>query len=180
MSKVLLIGGGGTLGMYTAEELLRLGHKVDILCLEDKTSDDENLNFYKGEASLDYLTDFLNGNKYDGIVNYNVAAKKRADSVIFLRKIVRGGTDDSYGIEVAKLAGVPTEVVKRAKEILKTIEEGMPERRREATEKAPDLLSALVSSKDGEAAEKIREADLNTMTPIEAMNLLFELKKLLS
>jgi len=118
--------------------------------------------------------------QYDGIVNYNVAAKKRADSVIFLRKIVRGGTDDSYGIEVAKLAGVPTEVVKRAKEILKTIEEGMPERRREATEKAPDLLSALVSSKDGEAAEKIREADLNTMTPIEAMNLLFELKKLLS
>lgn len=70
MSKVLLIGGGGTLGMYTAEELLKLGHKVDILCLEDKTSDDENLKFYKGEASLDYLTDFLNGNKYDGIVNY--------------------------------------------------------------------------------------------------------------
>ncbi|MBO5913200.1 MAG: NAD-dependent epimerase/dehydratase family protein [Clostridia bacterium] len=70
MSKVLLIGGGGTLGTYTAEELLKLGHKVDILCLEDKTSDDENLKFYKGEASLDYLTDFLNGNKYDGIVNY--------------------------------------------------------------------------------------------------------------
>ena len=70
MSKVLLIGGGGTLGMYTAEELLKLGHKVDILCLEDKTSDNENLKFYKGKASLDYLTAFLSGNQYDGIVNY--------------------------------------------------------------------------------------------------------------
>jgi DNA mismatch repair protein MutS len=53
-----------------------------------------------------------------GVVNYNIAAKKRGDSIIFLRKIVRGGTDDSYGIEVAKLAGVPTEVVKRARKSL--------------------------------------------------------------
>jgi len=50
MKKVLLIGGGGTLGTYTAKELLRLGHKVDIICLEDKASDNENLTFYKGEA----------------------------------------------------------------------------------------------------------------------------------
>jgi len=68
--KVLLIGGGGTLGTYTAKELLRLGHKVDIICLEDKASDNENLAFYKGEASLEYLEGFLKNKTYDGIVNF--------------------------------------------------------------------------------------------------------------
>ena len=120
--------------------------------------------------------------EFPGIVNYNVAAKKRGDSVTFLRKIVRGGTDDSYGIEVAKLAGVPNEVVKRAKEILLGIENGEKEfRRREKTvDTTFDLLSGIAASKDSEAADKIRSCDINTMTPIEAMNLLFELKKLLS
>jgi len=70
MKKVLLIGGGGTLGTYTADELLRLGHKVDIICLEDKTSDNENLVFYKGKASLEYLDEFLKNKNYDGIVNF--------------------------------------------------------------------------------------------------------------
>ena len=120
--------------------------------------------------------------EFPGIVNYNVAAKKRGDSVTFLRKIVRGGTDDSYGIEVAKLAGVPSEVVKRAKEILAGIESG--EKNYKPTEKRSDttfdLLSGIATSKDSEAAEKIRACDINTMTPIEAMNLLFELKKILS
>ena len=118
---------------------------------------------------------------YDGIVNYNIAAKKRGDSIIFLRKIVKGGTDDSYGIEVAKLAGVPAEVVKRAREILSEIESGnvvsSPKRRAERAE--PDLFSSIITSKDSEAADKIRELDINTLTPIEAMNFLFEIKKLL-
>lgn len=70
MKKVLLIGGGGTLGTYTAKELLRLGHKVDIICLEDNASDNENLAFYKGKASLEYLADFLKNKSYDGIVNF--------------------------------------------------------------------------------------------------------------
>ena len=70
MKKVLLIGGGGTLGTYTADELLRLGHKVDIICLEDKTSDNDNLVFYKGKASLEYLDEFLKNKNYDGIVNF--------------------------------------------------------------------------------------------------------------
>ena len=60
----------------------------------------------------------------DGVINYNIAAKKKGDELIFLRKIVKGATDDSYGIEVALLAGVPNPVIKRAKEILKEIEEG--------------------------------------------------------
>ena len=121
---------------------------------------------------------------FEGIVNYNIAAKKRGDSVIFLRKIVRGGTDDSYGIEVAKLAGVPSEVVKRAREILKEIELGVavaPKATSNSSDESNiDMFSALLSSNESEAAEKIRSTDINTMTPIEAMNLLYELKKLLS
>ena len=122
---------------------------------------------------------------FEGIVNYNIAAKKRGDSIIFLRKIVRGGTDDSYGIEVAKLAGVPSDVVRRAKEILKDIEGGtLGEKTKKAasaeTYQAPDLFSGILASKDSEAADRIRELDINTVTPIEAMNFLFELKRLLS
>ncbi len=120
--------------------------------------------------------------EFEGIVNYNIAAKKRADSITFLRKIVRGGTDDSYGIEVAKLAGLPAEVIKRAREILAEIESGRGSiaRVEKKAEKAPDLFAALTAGKDAEAADIIRAADLNTMAPIEAMNLLFQLKKLLS
>ena len=119
-----------------------------------------------------------------GIVNYNIAAKKRGDSITFLRKIVRGGTDDSYGIEVAKLAGVPSEVVKRAREILTEIENGGAcapvSAKHKEKEDAFDLFSGLNSEKEREAAERIRACDINTITPIEAMNLLFELKKSLS
>ena len=121
----------------------------------------------------------------DGVVNYNVAAKKHGDSITFLRKIVRGATDDSYGIEVAKLAGVPNEVVRRAKEILAGIEAGTgaPAPRRAAKEKepqTPDMLTSLADMEAREAAEKIRRADINTMTPIEAMNFIFELKKMIN
>ena len=122
--------------------------------------------------------------KFSGIVNYNIAAKKRGDSIIFLRKIVRGGTDDSYGIEVAKLAGVPSEVVKRAKEILAEIESGEKTIKNVNTSPSDnsgyDLFSSIIASKDSEAADKIRALDINTVTPIEAMNFLFEIKKLLS
>ena len=119
---------------------------------------------------------------FPGIVNYNIAAKKRGDSITFLRKIVRGGTDDSYGIEVAKLAGVPNEVVKRAREILKDIEEGshiavghnVVKKEAEA-----DLFSGFISSVNDDVADKLRAVDINTTTPIEAMNILFELKKML-
>ncbi len=117
-----------------------------------------------------------------GVVNYNIAAKKRGDSVIFLRKIVRGGTDDSYGIEVAKLAGVPQDVVKRAREILQEIEtEGVPRGKQTARDDNSfvDLFSGISASKESEASDKIRSLDLNTLTPIEAMNALFEIKKLL-
>ena len=122
--------------------------------------------------------------EFDGIVNYNIAAKKRGDSIIFLRKIVKGGTDDSYGIEVAKLAGVPSDVIKRAKEILAEIDSGAvissPKSNKNSSQYETDLFSGIIASKDSEAADKIRELDINTVTPIEAMNFLFELKKILS
>ncbi|MBQ2719555.1 MAG: DNA mismatch repair protein MutS [Clostridia bacterium] len=117
-----------------------------------------------------------------GIVNYNIAAKKRGDGIIFLRKIVRGATDDSYGIEVAKLAGIPADVVRRAKKILSDIEEGVGAPRPAAPRAeaaTPDLFSTVQRSEADEAADRIRAVDLNTLTPIEAMNLLFELKKML-
>ena len=120
--------------------------------------------------------------QFPGIVNYNIAAKKRGDSITFLRKIVRGGTDDSYGIEVAKLAGVPNEVVKRAREILKEIESGSHIAvGHNVTKKEDDvdLFAGFTSSVNDDVADKLRSVDINTMTPIEAMNLLFELKMML-
>lgn len=119
--------------------------------------------------------------EFPGIVNYNVTAKKRGDTLTFLRKVVRGATDESYGIEVAKLAGVPAEVVRRARQILTEIESGDAPARQNNPPPTPseDMLGAIYNSEACEAADRIRAADLNTLTPIEAMNLLFELKKLL-
>ncbi|MBR2612012.1 MAG: DNA mismatch repair protein MutS [Clostridia bacterium] len=119
--------------------------------------------------------------QFEGIVNYNIAAKKRNDTITFLRKIVRGGTDDSYGIEVAKLAGVPNEVVKRAREILADIEHKeaiRPARGQKAkTEDAPDLFTSLISARESEVCAALRAIDLNTTTPIEAIGVLYSLKK---
>ena len=120
--------------------------------------------------------------EFPGIVNYNIAAKKRGDSITFLRKIIRGGTDDSYGIEVAKLAGVPNEVVKRAREILAKIENGVHTSnvvKAQKNDNDTDLFAGFLSSVNDDVADKIKSVDINTMTPIEAMNLLFELKKML-
>ncbi len=120
----------------------------------------------------------------EGVVNYNVAVKKRGDDLTFLRKIVKGPADESYGIQVAKLAGVPSSIVKRAKEILESLEAQSdvgaqkPEvpRSAEASDGALFNMSLLDISKD-EVCEKIKKTDLNTLTPIEAMNLIFEWKK---
>ena len=115
----------------------------------------------------------------DGIVNYNIAAKKRGDDITFLRKIVKGPTDDSYGIEVAKLAGVPNEVVKRAKAILADmIETGIAKPIEVKKSSQPELSLSFEDMATYEAADKIKKIDLNTITPIEAMNFIFELKKL--
>ena len=124
-------------------------------------------------------------NEYEGIVNYNITAKKKGDTLTFLRRIVRGAADESYGIEVAKLAGVPSEIVKRAREILSGIESGehnlMPILQKE--EKQPqrdepiDMLSALYDNQARDIADRLRKLDINVLTPIEAMNIIFEIKK---
>lgn len=112
-----------------------------------------------------------------GVRNYNIAVKKRKDDIIFLRKIVPGGTDDSFGIEVAKLAGLPAPVVSRARAILKSLEEGAPKQ-----ETAPVVQDDQISMLDVGAADVRRRLEaitVETLTPIEAMNLLYELKQLL-
>ena len=119
--------------------------------------------------------------EFPGIVNYNVAAKKRGDNITFLRKIVRGSTDDSYGIEVAKLAGLPNEVIKRAKEVLASVEataralQSTP-----AEEITPTEQNDNISFEDcirEQVVDELKKIDLNTLSPYEAMTLLFDLQK---
>ncbi len=114
-----------------------------------------------------------------GIVNYNIAAKKRGDDIIFLRKIIRGSTDDSYGIEVAKLAGLPNEVIRRAKDILATVEKTSKTLTTSASATAAaEERESLITFEDiteKSVIEDIKKVDVNTMTPVEAMNILFEL-----
>ena len=119
-------------------------------------------------------------NEIDGVVNYNIAAKKKGDDIIFLRKIIKGSADDSYGIEVAKLAGIPAEIIKKAKDILLKIESETPTERK--TERVQESFSANVSFEDminSKIADTVRAVDINTLTPIEALNFIFELKKML-
>ena len=115
--------------------------------------------------------------EFFGIVNYNIAAKKRGDNIIFLRKIIRGSTDDSYGIEVAKLAGLPNEVIRRAKEILATVEKTSRTLTTSNTNISEEIDSLITFEDITEKSviEDIKKVDINSMTPVEAMNLLFEL-----
>ncbi len=121
--------------------------------------------------------------KLDGVKNYCIAAKKRGDEIIFLRKIIRGGADDSYGIEVAKLAGVKHEVIKRAKEIVKSLEGSninktdivkMKEKKEKQNLETDQL--GFNDFKGAEIAEKLKVLDPATITPIEALNILYDLK----
>ena len=115
----------------------------------------------------------------DGVKNYNIAVKKRGDDITFLRKIVRGGADDSYGIEVAKLAGVPNAVIKRAKAVLADLEATMPKIELHEIAEEDDTPQMTMDSLSGSAvAERLRALQVDTMTPIEALNALYELKKL--
>lgn len=114
-----------------------------------------------------------------GVKNYNIAVKKRGDDITFLRKIVRGGADDSFGIEVAKLAGIPAAVIKRAKSVLADLEANTPrvELRVVEDEDVPQITMNDLSG--GAVADRLRAMQIDTMTPIEALNALFELKKLI-
>ena len=116
-----------------------------------------------------------------GVKNFNIAVKKRGDDITFLRRIVRGGADDSFGIEVAKLAGVPNSVVNRAKQVLRELESGRPVTPKGSGRKPREEETAqlsLVPPQESEVLQRLRQMDVNTLTPIECMNTLFELSKL--
>ena len=119
--------------------------------------------------------------KLKGVKNYQVAVKKRGDDITFLRKIIEGGTDDSYGIEVALLAGVPNDVVKRAREIVKVLEskelaideitlKNMPEPKKE-----DDTQIGFVNMANDNIVKTLKGIDVTTLTPVEALNILYDL-----
>ncbi|MDD5557927.1 MAG: DNA mismatch repair protein MutS [bacterium] len=115
-----------------------------------------------------------------GVKNYNVAVREWNDEIIFLRKIVPGGTDKSYGIHVARLAGLPRKVIERAKDILNTLEEGcVREERLPRPEGAPaggPQQLGLFEARPDPLAEEIRALDPDRMTPLEALAVLKRLK----
>lgn len=117
--------------------------------------------------------------KLSGVKNYCIAVKERGDDIIFLRKIIRGGADGSYGIQVAKLAGLPDDVIDRAKEILNKLDEADINKKPQTRDKKAgydgqiDIFSA--SNESNEIVEELKKIDVSTLTPIEAMNLLYKL-----
>ena len=117
------------------------------------------------------------------VKNYNVAVKKRGEDIVFLRRIIPGGVDESYGIEVSKLAGIPRWVIDRAYELLSSLEEGQAvseakvKTRAKPKEESEQLY--FIDEKAEAIKKRLRGADPNTLTPIEALNLIYELKKLL-
>lgn len=123
-------------------------------------------------------------NLLDGVKNYNIAVKKRGDDITFLRRIIPGGADDSYGIEVAKLAGLPDWIIKRAKEILKELTSGKTDDKETFANISPhnnedDMQLNLLDTASNAVTDKLKSVDVNTLTPIEAMNLLYELKNMI-
>ncbi len=111
-----------------------------------------------------------------GVKNYNIAVKKRGNDIVFLRKIVAGAADDSYGVEVAKLAGLPPKVISRARELLQELESGAPVK---TVTVAADDQFTITSMENDALRRKLEAINVETMTPIEAMNALYELKKML-
>ena len=115
--------------------------------------------------------------KLPNVKNYNIAVKKRGEQMIFLRRIVPGATDDSFGIEVAKLAGLPAAVVRRAREILAELEAGVTPVSRPAPVQDDQVSMEELSYQ--RIADTLRAINVETLTPIEAMNELYKLRKML-
>ena len=127
------------------------------------------------------LTDLEN--KLEGVKNYSVAVKEKGEDVIFLRKIVKGGTDESYGVHVAKLAGVPQIVTKRANEILKSIERRNVLNNKKLEKEDKNVAEGqlnMYNFKLAEIAHELDKIDLNELTPIDALNTLVKIKERMS
>ena len=130
--------------------------------------------------------------KISNVNNYCIAVKEKGDDIVFLRKIVKGGADKSYGIQVAKLAGVPDQVIERAKEIVEELAEGDITARvseiavREKAAKKPKAkkydevdiaqMSLFDTVRDDDVLEEIKELDVGNMTPIDALNTIYRLQ----
>ena len=117
-------------------------------------------------------------NKLEGVKNYSIAVKEKGEDIIFLRKIIEGGTDESYGIHVAKLAGVPQTVVKRSNEILRGLErKNLLGQKKQETSKQPEGQLSFYNYKLAEIAHEIDKINLNELTPIDALNTLMKMKE---
>ena len=128
--------------------------------------------------------------KLHNVNNYCIAVKEKGDDIVFLRKIVRGGADKSYGIQVAKLAGVPDSVIERAKQIVEelsanditavtknlTVETGTKKKKEKLDEVDLAQMSLFDTVKDDDILEELKNVDLSNMTPIDALNKLYELQ----
>ena len=118
--------------------------------------------------------------KLEGVKNYSIAVKEKGEDIIFLRKIISGGTDESYGVHVAKLAGVPKAVTTRANEVLRSIERKnvLNEKKLEKENKKETAGQLdMYNYKLAEIAHEIDKIDLNQLTPIDALNTLLKMKE---
>lgn len=112
--------------------------------------------------------------------NYHVSVKESGGGIVFLRKVEEGAADKSYGIEVAKLAGLPSEVIARAREVLlehESAERAATQHLGSAGAPTRPAQLTIFTPLSNSVVDKLRAADLNGLTPIEALNLLYELKK---
>lgn len=123
--------------------------------------------------------------KLTGIKNYCISVKEKGEDIIFLRKIIRGGADDSYGIQVARLAGVPQAVIERARDILKELEDADISKKEIKTRRGKmpidgqvDLFSFSSGSKEKEELmEELKSLDITSLTPLDALNALYKLQQ---
>ena len=113
-----------------------------------------------------------------GVNNYCIAVKEKGDDIVFLRKIVKGGADKSYGIQVAKLAGVPDPVISRAKELVEELSAADISLKPKALPAEPEMeqISLFDTVKDDDIITELREMDLSNMTPIDALNTIYRLQ----
>ena len=121
--------------------------------------------------------------KIDGVKNYSIAVKEKGEDIIFLRKIVNGGTDESYGVHVARLAGVPQNVTKKANEILRSLERRNILNNKVIEKESKKVVAGQVDMfnyKLAEVASEFDKIDINQLTPIDALNTIVKMKEKLS
>ena len=128
--------------------------------------------------------------KLDSVNNYCIAVKENGDDIVFLRKIVKGGADRSYGIQVAKLAGLPDSVIERAKEIAEqllanditdtvkniSVDNGHKHKKEHLDEVDMTQISLFDTVKDDDIIDELRSIDIGNMTPLDALNKLYQLQ----